>query len=179
MLRSNFITSARSHISLEVSDLDAAIRFYSLVFRMAPTKQRDDYANYKLESPALHLALEYRPDRASGNPFKNQHFGIELFEDEDLLSWRNWLQAVGVPYRVEEQVTCCYAVANKFWLTDPDGHEWEFWIRTDEADLMHGDIPDAPAVDCCVPSSAQGSTQSNIQDNEAVAPQSAQSSCCG
>lgn len=153
---------ARTHISLEVADLDAAIRFYSLVFRTVPTKQRDDYANYRLERPGLHLALEHIPDRASGNPYPNQHFGVELFEGEELLEWRNWLQAVGVDYVVEEQVTCCYAVADKFWLTDPDGHRWEFWVRTDEADLMHGEMAsqvdaiDSTIADCCMPSTQTG-----------------------
>lgn len=147
----------RPHISLEVSDLKASIQFYSLVFRMAPTKQREDYANYRLESPGLHLALVYRPDRVSGNPFPNQHFGIELLENEDLIEWRNWFHTMGVNYLVEEQVTCCYAVADKFWLTDPDGHQWEFWVRTDEADLMHGETGSTVQVsssgDCCAPAS--------------------------
>ena len=39
--------------------------------------------------------------------------------------------------RVEEQVTCCYAVADKWWAADPDGNEWEFWVRSDEADRRH------------------------------------------
>ena len=99
-----------------------------------------------------------------------------------------------MPYRVEEQVTCCYAVANKFWLTDPDGHEWEFWVRTDEADSMHGETAETDAVGCCAPSSG---TQSNLETNGATAgldvgsnvadpvpaldtaPPAAQSTCCG
>jgi hypothetical protein len=24
-------------------------------------------------------------------------------------------------------VTCCYATQDKFWVTDPDGNEWEFF----------------------------------------------------
>ncbi|GAA3332624.1 hypothetical protein GCM10020331_093510 [Ectobacillus funiculus] len=26
--------------------------------------------------------------------------------------------------------TCCYAVQDKFWVTDPDGNEWEFFFYT-------------------------------------------------
>lgn len=189
---------ARPHISLEVSDLNKSIHFYSRVFRMAPTKTREDYANYRVESPGLHLALEHRPNRICGNPFPNQHFGIELFAHDDLMEWRNWLQAVGINYLVEEQVTCCYAVADKFWLTDPDGHRWEFWVRTDEADLMHGETASAPhasSSECSaltiqategkgetnvlgdVPVHASAQSISNATTNDKMS--SSASGCCG
>ncbi|MBV8886946.1 MAG: VOC family protein [Chroococcidiopsidaceae cyanobacterium CP_BM_RX_35] len=48
---------SRPHISLDVTDLEASIRFYSAVFGIKPTKQRDDYANFRSLEPPLHLAL--------------------------------------------------------------------------------------------------------------------------
>ncbi|MBC8123590.1 MAG: VOC family protein [Gemmatimonadaceae bacterium] len=127
----------RPHISLDVADLEAAVRFYCAVFGVAPTKRYLDYAHFRLESPALHLALVVNPDRdlrARGN----EHFGIELFDRDALAKWQGQVEATGIVPRLEQSVTCCYAIADKFWLTDPDGHEWEFWVRSDEADSMHG-----------------------------------------
>ncbi len=124
----------RPHISLEVSDLEASIDFYSAIFNIEPTKQYADYANFRLEEPALHLALVHKP---SHEPYRgDQHFGIELFEDAQLAEWKDKVTASGLAPRVEETVTCCYAVADKFWLKDPDGNEWEFWVRHEEADRM-------------------------------------------
>jgi hypothetical protein len=30
-------------------------------------------------------------------------------------------------------------MADKFWLKDPDGHAWEFWVHIAEADRMQGE----------------------------------------
>jgi len=141
---------SRPHISLNATDLDASIRFYGAVFGIEPTKQRDDYGNFRLEEPPLHLALVSQPGHQL-SPSPNQHFGIELFEDSQLHAWREQLLAAGLVPRIEESVTCCYAVADKFWLKDPDGNEWEFWVRKDEANSMHGEAAVCCAPECCVP----------------------------
>lgn len=145
----------RVHISLEVSDIGRAIDFYSRLFQHEPTKVRDDYANFRLETPALHLALVHKPGRqqeagaAEGN---NRHYGIELFSNEKLSDWMNKAQGSGLNPRIEENVTCCYATANKFWAQDPDGHEWEFWVRSGEAESMHEVEPEPKQkVQCCAP----------------------------
>lgn len=52
---------------------------------------------------------------------------------------------------MEEQVTCCWAVQNKVWLTDPDGHRWEIYTVTDEQTERAEDTA------CCEPEpTAQG-----------------------
>ena len=51
-------------------------------------------------------------------------------------SWRNRLATAGVVFDVEDDAQCCYARADKLWLTDPDGHRWEIWVRTGEHDAM-------------------------------------------
>ena len=140
----------RPHISLDVADLDASIRFYSAVFGTEPTKRRSDYANFRLEEPSLHLALVSQPGHQL-SPDSNQHFGIELFEDSQLHVWREQVVSAGLVPRIEESITCCYAVADKFWLKDPDGNEWEFWVRKDEADSMHEKEAVCCAPECCAP----------------------------
>lgn len=143
----------RVHVSLEVQDLKKSIEFYSRLFQRLPTKTKDDYANFRMETPQLHLALVLRPNRSLEQP-SNRHYGIELFADEKLKAWLKEAQASGIETRVEEQTTCCYAVADKFWARDPDGHEWEFWVRHGEADDMHSPEPAACGAEestCCAP----------------------------
>jgi catechol 2,3-dioxygenase-like lactoylglutathione lyase family enzyme len=133
----------RIHINLSVSDLDSSVAFYTRLFGEGPSKIRGDYANWRLDTPALHLALVSNPDFEK--PATGEHFGVELFENDALDGWRERAADAGVAVRTEEQVTCCYAVANKFWAADPDGNEWEFWVRSGEAESMH-DTPMPMAI---------------------------------
>ena len=145
----------RVHISIEVSDLNNSVEFYSKLFQCEPTKIRRDYANFRLETPQLHLALVHKPGRAKEPGFEqgnNRHFGVELFSDDKLKNWLSSAQTSGLVPRIEEDVTCCYAKADKFWAQDPDGHEWEFWVRSAEADTMHGAVEsNKQEANCCAP----------------------------
>ncbi|MFT5683901.1 MAG: putative glyoxalase superfamily protein PhnB [Myxococcota bacterium] len=58
---------------------------------------------------------------------------------------RRRLEALGVEMELEEQVTFCWAVQNKVWLTDPDGHRWELYTVTNEQ------AEEAEDVACCAP----------------------------
>ena len=158
---------ARTHISLPVSNVKNSVEFYSQMFKTQPTKLKEDYANFRLECPlALHLALVETPGLAK-KTFENtngQHFGIELFDDKDLQEWKKLVDGAGItPHLEEEEVTCCYAVANKFWLQDPDGNQWEFWVRhDDDGATLFPENNEANAA-CCAPS---------------VKPET-ETSCCG
>jgi catechol 2,3-dioxygenase-like lactoylglutathione lyase family enzyme len=158
---------SRIHVSLEVSNLEESIAFYSRLFQSEPTKVRTDYSNFRLDKPGIHLALVLTPNRTPEpmvGPGSNRHFGVELFSDETLQSWLTASKSAGLPIRVEDDVTCCYARANKFWARDPDGHNWEFWVRTAEADSMHGAESEnfqATESQCCAPSPAQKGVQVN------------------
>jgi len=147
---------SRIHVSLEVQDLERSVAFYQRLFQQQATKLKDDYANFRMETPQLHLALvltpKRRPEPALG--LTNRHYGVELFADEKLNGWLDAAKNAGLELRVEDGVTCCYAVANKFWARDPDGHEWEFWVRHGEAEDMHDPKPAVAAKaakSCCAP----------------------------
>ena len=64
------------------------------------------------------------------------HLGIELPDSTVLNEWHSRLQASGVDFSVEDKARCCYANADKLWLTDPDGYRWEIWTRSDEYDAI-------------------------------------------
>lgn len=143
----------RVHISLEVSNLEHAVAFYSRLFQHEPTKLKADYANFRLETPQLHLALVENPQRKPEGK-GSRHYGIEVFSDSRLNEWLRKVKASGVETRVEDQTTCCYAVANKFWARDPDGHEWEFWVRHGEAETLHSPAKESCGTkesNCCAP----------------------------
>lgn len=168
------MAATRVHINIPVSNLEASIHFYSQVFGVSPSKRRPDYANFRLDEPALHLALVEKcgmQPKAVQNG-EGQHFGIELFEDETLAAWKERVKASGVqPHLEEESVTCCYAVADKFWLQDPDGNEWEFWVRhDDEGDSLYSSTE---ASSCCP-------TSQPIQEPDSCCPTAPLSagSCC-
>lgn len=158
----------RVHINIPVQDLERSITFYSKLFNTEPSKLKPDYANFRLEEPALHLALVKHPSYTGKDPVFDygQHFGIELFDDKVLASWKERVKAAGImPHLEEEQVTCCYAVADKFWMQDPDGNEWEFWVRTDdegttlfstqsEGTCCAPAQPQEEPAGCCVPEPA-------------------------
>lgn len=163
----------RIHIGLAVSDLEASKRFYAALFGKAPTKVKDDYANWRLDEPALHLALVEAPQHAKGdNPVR--HFGVELFADNDLKGWRERVAQAGLTLRDEEEVVCCYAKSDKFWAKDPDGNEWEFWVRLEEADAMKGESR-ATGEQCCSPAEASAKA---VAPAATATPAKAESACC-
>lgn len=135
----------RVHISLQASNLDKSRRFYASLFGQPASKVKADYLNFRLEKPAIHLAL-VQSDSASAPD--HQHFGVELPDAESFETWQaralkaEQAQAV-MP---EPDAQCCYARANKVWAVDPDGHRWEIWHRTGEHDAL-GEEP-APSA-CC------------------------------
>lgn len=123
---------SRIHISIPVRDLDRSVDFYGRLFGTGPSKRRDDYANFRLDEPPIHLAMvsSDTPPAPSGP----QHFGVELPSACALNTWRQRTTERQLDAEEEPDAHCCYARADKLWLTDPDGHRWEIWVRTGEHD---------------------------------------------
>ena len=124
----------RVHVSLAVGDLGRSVDFYQGMLGTAPSKRHEDYANFRLDEPPLHLALVPGASTRAGNG--PEHFGIELPDHETLWSWRERVRSAGISGFDEEDAQCCYATGDKLWLTDPDGHRWELWVRTGEFTAM-------------------------------------------
>ncbi len=141
----------RVHISVPVSNLSASIGFYQSLFGQPASKRRADYANFRLDEPGLHLALmasDVPP------PAGDRHFGVELFDHDTLAAWQERATSAGLQLRIEEQISCCYALADKFWATDPDGNAWEFWVRTGESDDLAPPTREEQTKSNCCPSSS-------------------------
>lgn len=135
------MNTMRIHISIAVSDLSRSVAFYERLFGQPVSKLRDDYANFRLDAPPIHLALAPATgpvhDRAPGSAGSLSHFGIELPDAASFTAWRDRLRGTeGVRWMDEQDAICCYASADKMWLTDPDGNEWEVWVRKADAETM-------------------------------------------
>ena len=143
----------RIHISLEVSDLKKSIHFYENLFSHKVSKVKSDYANFRMDEPGLHLALveRAREKEIGFGHLNSRHYGVELFSNDVLDQWKQRVNEAGVETRTQTNVTCCYAKANKFWARDPDGHEWEFWVKLDEASQLNENaLDDNQKEQCCV-----------------------------
>jgi catechol 2,3-dioxygenase-like lactoylglutathione lyase family enzyme len=120
------------HASLNVSDLDRAVRFYTALFGEAPAKHYSDYAKFEIDNPPLILSL--KPKRAcAGGPLN--HLGLRLVTVEQLRAIQERLKAVGARIGAQDNVQCCYARQTKLWVTDPDETLWEVYV-------LHEDVPD-------------------------------------
>jgi len=123
----------RVHISINVSSLEQSTEFYSALFGQPASKTKPGYANFRLNQPPIHLALMERGQTGSEGV---SHLGIELADQPALDEWHNRLKALGANFTTEDRACCCYAKADKLWLTDPDGYRWEIWTRTGEYDSV-------------------------------------------
>ena len=140
-------TTSKFHIGLHVSDIKKSINFYSDLFDTKPIKIKEDYG--KFETDEVVLSLIQHP---SGVKPGFGHFGLRLANDQLLIENQKRLQSKGYQLREEEHVACCYALQNKFWVKDPDGHEWEFYnfledVNQPELTAVVNDAENA----CCIP----------------------------
>jgi catechol 2,3-dioxygenase-like lactoylglutathione lyase family enzyme len=135
---------SRVQLALNVTDLDAAVDFYSKLFAMAPTKRRPGYANYAVVDPPLKLVLIENPAVAGGSL---NHLGVEVDSTDEVAAAHQRLVAAAVPATVENGVACCFAVQDKVWVDGPGGHPWEIYTVLADSDEAGG-LP-STASPCC------------------------------
>lgn len=137
---------ARVQLALNVTDLDAAVAFYSKLFATQPAKLRSGYANFAIAEPPLKLVLI---ESTTGGTLN--HLGVEVGSTGEVASARERLTAVGLDTSTEDEVACCYALQDKAWVTDPDGAPWEVYTVLADVEMQAGKLrDDAPAeVLCC------------------------------
>lgn len=130
------------HISLYTADLRASVEFYQRFLGAGPVKERPDYAKFQLADPPLNLAL----NRVADPPRPGiSHLGLQVSASSDVWARRSEVESKGLSTRTEEAVDCCYAVQDKFWVTDPNGIEWEVFTVLDDAGVA------AASDACCAP----------------------------
>jgi catechol 2,3-dioxygenase-like lactoylglutathione lyase family enzyme len=112
----------KTHLNLATKELNASVAFYRTLLLTEPTKNYTDYALFLTAEPGLELALDLD---LQTNVREGAHYGIVVESAADVDAAIARFQAAGYPIDIEQGETCCYAVQNKVWATDPDGRRWE------------------------------------------------------
>lgn len=113
------------HLSLDVADLEASVRFYSTLLASPPSKLKLGYAKFDLENPAINLALQEKTHCCLQGL---NHMGLRAQTSEEMLAIKKRLEAAGYETTDEMNTTCCYALQDKFWVNDPSSYRWEVYI---------------------------------------------------
>ena len=150
--------AAKTHISLNVSDVTQSVAFYEAFFGEKAHKIRPGYANFDLTTPALKLALN-ESTAGTGGPLN--HLGIVVSSTEAVAATRERLGVAGLIALDEGDTVCCHARQDKVWAKDPDGNAWEVYTILD--DMQDGAFEAPPAAQtqptaCCSGESGCGST---------------------
>jgi catechol 2,3-dioxygenase-like lactoylglutathione lyase family enzyme len=139
---------SRVQLALNVSDLEAAIGFYSKLFSTPPAKRELGYANFAITDPPLKLILVEAPgERDLGVGGALNHLGVEVETTDEVVQATNRLTDLGLPVTEQMGTTCCFAVQDKVWVEDPDGAPWEVYTVLADSPSETGIRGDGT---CCV-----------------------------
>ena len=158
-----FRGKSRIHVAIEVTDLRKSLDFYRILFGAEPTKQRPGYVKFEPTDPSVNFTLNERGgarrgDRPAVGP-SVAHYGVQVKSVDEVKAMDERFRAAGHPTRVEERTTCCYAVQDKVWATDPDGNSWEVFV------VLEADAPERKHAEsaCCEGEPAESSGSSPAQ----------------
>jgi catechol 2,3-dioxygenase-like lactoylglutathione lyase family enzyme len=139
-----FATQSRIHMGLAVASLPDSVAFYRALFGVGPTKVKPRYAKFEVAEPPVNLAL----NEVGGETGPNNsvaHFGVQVKSTAAVRLVAERMKAAGLETVAEDDVTCCYAVQNKAWATDPDGNKWETYVVLDNDGARHS----SSQGECC------------------------------
>ena len=149
------------HVSVYVSSIPEAVAQYRKILGIEPAKVRADYAKFEIADPPVILSLN-----VGGEPGTLSHLGIRYPSTGDVASEMVRTKNAAVPLFQQQGTTCCYAKADKFWVSDGDGIRWEMYTLLEDAEAETAADPElraflsqqpqgpgaaAPKSDCCAP----------------------------
>jgi catechol 2,3-dioxygenase-like lactoylglutathione lyase family enzyme len=133
------------HVHLHVSNLDASRAFYERFLGAAPVKVKPGYVKFLPALAPINLALSAGAPPSGKNV---DHLGFQVETRERVAELLGRARAAGLAVREEMGTDCCYANQDKFWVTDPDGVEWEVYHLNHD---VEGDEAPREAAGCCPP----------------------------
>ena len=146
MTDTSTINTLKAHLALNVTNVERSIEFYKKMLGIEPSKVRIGYAKFDVQNPPLNLTLNQGPFCGSG---ALSHLGIQVGSTDDVIAMKARWEEQGLVPRDEMQTTCCYAVQDKTWVSDPDGNEWEVFV------VLKDNLPEGSArsenASCCTP----------------------------
>ncbi len=147
----------RFHVNLSVTDLSKSIDFYSSLFGIQPTVEKNDYAKWMLDDPRLNFSIS-----THGTQSGIDHVGIQAENENEFNEIRERLNSVETQVLEQTDVTCCYAQSTKSWVHDPNGIAWETFLTHGET-TTYNDMTthtsqrvvneELESSSCCTPSS--------------------------
>lgn len=133
----------RFHVHVAVDDIDANVRFYSMVFGASPTVLKADYAKWMLDDPRINFAISKR-----GANTGVDHLGIQVESENELTDLRRQVATAEIAALDQPTAECCYARSDKYWITDPQGVPWETFHTLDSIPVF-GDTARTEQSACC------------------------------
>jgi catechol 2,3-dioxygenase-like lactoylglutathione lyase family enzyme len=162
---------SRVQLALNVTDLDQAVAFYSKLFATEVNKRKPGYANFAIADPPLKLVLVEAEEGGTLN-----HLGVEVETALEVAAAEGRLTADGIETTGVDDTVCCYAEKTETWVADPDGAPWEVYVKTGDAEQLHGTSASAPD-----PSATSGTCCSPVSSAEPISLSTgpaASSGCC-
>jgi catechol 2,3-dioxygenase-like lactoylglutathione lyase family enzyme len=143
---------SRVQLALNVTDVDAAVVFYSKLFGTEPAKRKPGYANFAIADPPLKLVLF---EAAEGGTLN--HLGVETETADEVSAAEARLSDTGLETTGVDDTVCCYASKVETWVTDPDGAKWEWYVKTGDTDELTNRVlgEGETAGTCCAPGAAE------------------------
>ncbi|MBK9072211.1 MAG: VOC family protein [Myxococcales bacterium] len=167
----------RLHVHVAVDQLTTSIAFYEAMFGAPPTVRKPDYAKWMLEDPRVNFAISQR-----GATPGLDHLGIQVESAEELAEMQARLATLATPITSEAATTCCYAKADKHWVTDAQGIAWETFHTLDSAPTFGADARTVAANAGSIGAAASCATDASCcAPRQGVAPSAAApatKSCC-
>lgn len=144
----------RFHIHVGVKNIEQSVQFYSTLFGQKPIKQKPDYAKWLLDDPRLNFAISTHSENIGVN-----HVGIQVESPSELEEITTRLKNADLGVHDEGETTCCYAVSNKAWTSDPSGVAWEAYHNMADAEVYNSPKEATPeeAQSCCGPDEQESS----------------------
>ena len=136
----------RMHVSLYVSDMDRTVNFYNKFFGLQPVKIKPGYAKYILEKPSLIISFVQNEERVNEN---FGHLGFQVESIEELQSRKAEAESKSIQTLEGKGTNCCYAIQDKFWVSDPDGVRWEVYYFHADSEFRDIDIKSDEMKACC------------------------------
>jgi catechol 2,3-dioxygenase-like lactoylglutathione lyase family enzyme len=128
------------HVSLYADDIDAAVARYRRILGIEPAKVHHDYAKFEIADPPVILSVV-----KGGRPGTLSHLGIRYPGTADVASEAVRAKNQGLEILRQQNATCCYAKADKFWLQDADGVRWEMYTLLEDVEAQTAADPELRA----------------------------------
>lgn len=141
-----------AHVSLDVTDLDRSTDFYRRLLGSEPALVKPGYAKFESAAPPLVLSLVAGAELPRG---RVSHLGVRLETPDAFAAATRRLAQEGLAMREEVGIECCYARADKAWVQDPDGNEWEIYVRLGDAERLAPERSACCETTCCAEDGAE------------------------